>query len=62
MKVVRKIKKAPKEYTFEVDHNPYVIRSYNNTSGLGKAIVFPIFHYEGDARFNDLLNPILEQD
>lgn len=61
MKLIRKSKKAPKEYTFEVDHNPYLIRSYNNTSGFGKVIVFPVFHYEGDSRYIDLLNPILEK-
>ena len=58
---IRKIKKAPKEFTLDVDHNPYVIRSYNNTSGYGKVIIFPIFHYEGDSRYIDLLNPILEK-
>ncbi len=61
IKVVKKIKKTPKEYTFDVDHNPYIVHSYNNTSGLGKVIIFPIFHYEGESRYIDLLNPILKQ-
>ena len=61
MKTVKPNKKIPKTYSFEVDHNPYEVNSYNNTSTFGKAIIFPIFHYEGERQFLDLLQPILDK-
>ena len=61
MKNIHKEKKTPKSYKFEIDHNPYEINSYNNTSNKNKVIVFPTFHYEGEGQFIDLLNPFLEQ-
>ena len=59
MKSVRK--RIPKVYQFEIDHNPYEILSYNNTSSLGKVIVFPLFHYQGERQYMDLINPILDK-
>ena len=61
MKNVHKEKKTPKSYSFEIDHNPYEVESYNNTSTNGKVIIFPVFHYEGVRQYIDLLNPILEK-
>ena len=61
MKKLHREKKAPKQYKYVVDHNPYEILSYNNTSSNGKVIVFPIFHYEGERQYIDLLNPIIEK-
>lgn len=61
MKSNRKALKTPKSYSFDVDHNPYEVNSYNNTSGMGKTILFPIFHYEGERQYLDLLNPFLEK-
>lgn len=60
-KAIRKEKRIPKIYKFEIDHNPYEVLSYNNTSSLGRVIVFPVFHYEGERQYIDLLNPILEK-
>ena len=61
MKDVHKEKKAPKIFKYMVDHNPYEILSYNNTSKFGKVIVFPVFHYEGERQYIDLLNPVIEK-
>ena len=61
MKAIRKLKKSPKSYKFDIDHNPYEVLSYNNISTKGKAIIFPVFHYEGERQYIDLLNPILER-
>ncbi len=60
MKNNRKLRKEPKSYKFELDHNPYEVLSYNNTSTKGQAIVFPVFHYQGENQYMDLLNPILD--
>ena len=49
-------------YSYEIDHNPYQIHSYNDKGHNGKVIVFPVFHYEGDKQYFDLLNPFLKQD
>ena len=51
-----------KSYSYEIDHNPYKIHSYNEDKNNGKVIVFPVFHYEGDKQYFDLLNPFLKQD
>ena len=61
MRNVHKEKKAPKTYKYEIDHNPYELLSYNSKSELGKVIVFPIVHYEGDKQYIDLINPLLEK-
>ena len=61
MKDVHKEKKVPKIFKYMVDHNPYEILSYNNTSKFGKVIVFPVFHYEGERQYIDLLNPVIEK-
>ncbi len=61
MKISKRVRRAPKSYQFEVDHNPYEILSYNNTSSIGKAIIFPLFHYQGETQYMDLLNPIIEK-
>ncbi|MBO6280179.1 MAG: glycosyltransferase [Bacilli bacterium] len=61
MKIIKRSKKTPKEYKFSIDHNPYEILSYNNTSLFGKAVVFPLFHYEGERQYLDLINPLLEK-
>ena len=60
-RVVRKEKRIPRVYKFDIDHNPYEVMSYNSNSGLGRVVVFPIFHYEGERQYMDLLNPILEK-
>ena len=61
MKILKSTKKAPRTYKYEIDHNPYEIFSYNSTSSLGKAIVVPIFHYEGNRQLLHLLNPLIEK-
>ena len=61
MKNIRKGKKVPKQYKYMVDHNPYEILSYNNNSSYGKVIIFPVFHYEGERQYFDLINPVIEK-
>ena len=61
MKKIVKTKKVPKQYKFDIDHNPYEVLSYNTLSRNGKVIIFPIFHYEGSDQYKDLLAPIIDK-
>ena len=62
MKAVTKLKKTPRSYKFYIDNNPYEVLSYSGSvSKRGKAIIFPVFHYQGESEYYDLLNPIIEK-
>ncbi len=61
VKVSINVKKAPVTYKFDIDHNPYEVSVYSPNKSNGKIILFPIFHYNGDNQFLDLLNPIIEK-
>ena len=44
-----------------LDHNPYQVSFYNSKNNLKDIIVFPLFHFEGERQFYDLLAPIINR-
>ena len=48
--------------TIQLDHNPYLVKLFNfNTSTSKKVVVFPIFHYEGNRQYYDLMAPLIKK-
>ena len=46
----------------ELDHNPYAIKLFNFNSKKSKqVVVFPIFHYEGNRQYYDLMAPVINK-
>lgn len=44
-----------------LDHNPYQVNYYNSKNNLRDVIVFPIFHFDGERQFYDLLAPLINR-
>lgn len=44
-----------------LDHNPYEVKYYNYKNSLKEVIIFPIFHFEGERQYYDLLSPIIKR-
>lgn len=44
-----------------LDHNPYQVSFYNSKNNLKDIIVFPLFHFEGERQYYDLLAPIINR-
>ncbi|MCQ2802351.1 MAG: glycosyltransferase [Bacilli bacterium] len=42
-----------------LDRNSYKVKTYGK--GDGKLIVFPIFHYQGDSQYFDLISPLVDK-
>lgn len=42
-----------------LDHNSYVVKTYGVKNS--KLIVFPVFHYQGDSQYSDLIIPLVEK-
>ena len=55
------MKKTPKSFKFEIEHNPYEVLVYNPSSTKDKTIVFPTLHVNGDLCFYDLLAPYINK-
>lgn len=49
----------PKESEIIIDRNSYVVKTYGDRNN--KIIIFPIFHYQGDAQYIDLIIPLVEK-
>lgn len=50
-----------KSVTVELDHNPYQVTFYNSKNNFKDIIVFPIFHFEGERQYYDLIAPIINR-
>lgn len=62
MDKVRTTKLNSKKITLLVDHNPYEIMVYTPRKAiLGKLIIFPIFNYQKDAQYLDLITPLVDR-
>lgn len=62
MEKVRTTKLTSKKITLMVDHNPYEIVSYIPRKAIaGKIIIFPIFNYQKDAQYVDLITPLVDR-
>ena len=62
MDKVRTTKLLSKKITLMVDHNPYEIVCYTPRKAiLGKVIIFPIFNYQKDAQYIDLITPLVDR-
>jgi len=44
-----------------LDHNPYQVSFYNSKNNLKDIVVFPLFHFEGERQYYDLLAPIINR-
>ena len=44
-----------------LDHNPYQVNYYNSKNNLRDVLIFPIFHFDGERQFYDLLAPIINR-
>ena len=60
---MKKIRPEFKKRSVEItlDHNPYQINIYNKENNLKDVIIFPIFHFDGERQFYDLLAPIIKR-
>ena len=61
MKKEKPFGSSQKTLTLTYEHNPYVVNIYIPKKSKGKTIVFPIFNYQGDAQYTDLIYPIVEE-
>ena len=62
MDKVRTTKLNSKKITLMVDHNPYEIMVYSPRKPiLSKLIIFPIFNYQKDAQYVDLITPLVDR-
>ncbi len=52
---------TPKILSLSIDHNSYQTKVYEKVKNTKKAIIFPIFHYQGDAQYIDLIEPLVEK-
>lgn len=50
-----------KTITLTYEHNPYEVNIYSPKKSKGKTIVFPIFNYQSDKQYVDLIYPIVEE-
>ena len=50
-----------KKIEIVLDHNPYQVSFYNSKNNLKNIIIFPLFHFEGERQFYDLLAPIINR-
>ena len=50
-----------KKIEVTIDHNPYEISFYNSQNNLKEVVVFPLFHFEGERQYRDLLTPIINR-
>lgn len=50
-----------KTMSFVIDHNSYSVKTYDKKQNTKKVIIFPIFHYQGDDQYIDLIEPIVER-
>lgn len=62
MESQRHNKFTPKVTTLLVDHNPYEVKFFNpkKSTSTGKRLIFPIFNYQSDKQFVDLINYLVE--
>lgn len=62
MDKVRTTKLLSKKITLSVDHNPYEVVIYTPRKAiLGKLIVMPIFNYQKDSQYVDLITPLVDR-
>ena len=52
---------STKTLTLMYEHNPYEVNIYTPKKSKGKTIVFPIFNYQADKQYIDLIYPIVEE-
>ena len=52
---------STKTLTLMYEHNPYEVNIYTPKKSKGKTIVFPIFNYQTDKQYIDLIYPIVEE-
>lgn len=50
-----------KTFTLTYEHNPYEVNVYSPKKSKGKTVVFPIFNYQSDKQYVDLIYPIVEE-
>ena len=50
-----------KTLTLTYEHNPYEVNIYSPKKSKGKTVVFPIFNYQTDKQYIDLIYPIVEE-
>ena len=50
-----------KEITLIYEHNPYDVVTYFTKRPNGKTIIFPIFNYQKDSQYVDLIYPLAEK-
>lgn len=61
MKKETPIGSTTKTFTLTYEHNPYEVNIYTPKKSKGKTIVFPIFNYQSDKQYVDLIYPIVEE-
>ena len=53
---------AKKSLSLTLDRNPYKVNIYYSRSDCKKTIIFPIFHYQGEEQYVDLISTLLKQN
>ena len=61
MKKETPVGSTTKTFTLTYEHNPYEVNVYSPKRSKGKTIVFPIFNYQSDKQYVDLIYPIVEE-
>ena len=62
MDKIRTTKLSNKKITLIVDNNPYEVTLYTPHKAItGKIIIFPIFNYQKDAQYVDLITPLVDR-
>lgn len=61
MKKETPVGSATKTLTLMYEHNPYEVNVYTPKRSKGKTLVFPIFNYQSDKQYVDLIYPIVEE-
>lgn len=52
----------PTKITITLEHNPYEITIFSPKKKSKKLIIFPLFNYQAERQYKDLINPLLEHD
>ena len=61
MKKETPVGSTTKTFTLTYEHNPYEVNVYSPKKSKGKTLVFPIFNYQSDKQYVDLIYPIVEE-
>ena len=61
MKKETPVGSTAKTLTLMYEHNPYEVNVYTPKRSKGKTLVFPIFNYQSDKQYVDLIYPIVEE-